>query len=256
MSVVASNPEEKAHVFKHFRITDDPLEMARAIMDSAPYTHVCPMGGRDNQAWFECSSALELDFSEPYFKEYVRRTGDVGGGILPDIDLASFYPWHGLHHTHCLRELYTDNGHLCYVAVVQTRDWNKQTAAECADKMALDYIQESVGERPVELEFIEMNNGLMKRNPKYLQRHSARPALSAQWLFSALINNWLATKATPEQRELVEADRALCSANHNGVGNLRDIKSYGSRELRRTWEDKGMSFAEFQLLGSELEVAR
>lgn len=251
MAVTAETPEEKAHVIEHFRLGDDALKAAQIITNPEPFTHVCPMVGRDNAAWFECTGALEIEFSEPYFKEYVQRTGDAGGGILPDLDLTASYPWQGLHHTHYLRELYTDGGHICFTVIIRAGDWNGQDAATLADRRAVDYMQEAVGERPFEREYIETHNGLLKRNPNYLKRHKARPALSAQWLFSALIDNWLATKAAPKQRELAETDRALMFANHRGAGGLRELREY--QGLRRNWQDAAINWMEFKELGIHSE---
>lgn len=239
MTVTASTPEEKKHVIGHFRLHDnDAVAQAQPILDSAPFVHTPEAGCRDNAAWFECTGSLDMEFSTPYFREYEKRTGDTGRGILPDIDLTPAYPWDGLRFTHYMEQFWTEHGHFCFRAIVQSRDWNGKAAADRADGYALDAIQEMVGTRYLEPEYIETGfGGQMKRNPNYLKRHPVKPALSADWLFQALLEHWLKEKATPGQRELfalnIEVMRqARCSS---GLFSLRENSG-----IRKSWETDGL----------------
>jgi hypothetical protein len=254
LTVTANTPEAKERVIRHFRLfEEDILGGAKAITSEAPLVHTIDNGSMDNPAMFETHGSLALEFTAPYLKVMGERMGYTGRGILPDIPvegLTHWYPWGGLCHTHYLRDVWLEGGHLCYVCYTTGSEWNKKVPAVYAEEKAEDYMQESIGTRYHEPEFQQLKNGLFRENPKYLRRNRVTPAFSGEWLWEALCERWLVHEATDAQRDLVEEDRSLMYRNHRGKGSLREVRNY-PRGLRRSWEGSEIAWEEFQNLGNE-----
>jgi hypothetical protein len=253
--VTAHTPEAKLAVLKHFRTLDlETPEGAKALVSilGSPEPYVVRKGGeprQDNRAYFLVSGCLELDFTAPYFRALAERTGYTGRGILPDLTpeyLTPRYKWQGLCHTHYVKQVWLEHSHLCYEVVVSGTDWNRKTAEQNATAYAADYMAESVGTRDQEPEFKADRNGTFSPNPNYLKRHAARPAFAADWLWSALVDWWLANEATPAQQDLVAVDGALMAKNHRGTSGLHDLRF--PQGLRRSWDSDLITWGTFRFL--------
>ena len=251
MVVTATTVAEKMDTIQHFRLFDgDPLKAAKAISSKKPLV-VTKSGGRDNGAWFQIESSLDVPFSTPYYEELRKRTGYEGRGILPDIGaefLTPRYPRGPLRYTHYVRGIWTGHGHVCFDALVHSQDWNGRKAGDRAQPYAETNIAREIGDTKIEREFMELGNGLLRRNPNYLRQHAPHPALTAQWFFSALVDWWLANEANEAQRELVRVSGELMKENHNGVSDLHCIRHNWDGGIRHDWNKPVVKWAKFQKL--------
>jgi hypothetical protein len=204
ITVTAETSKEVIELADHFRMydKDEPeqlIALAEAIK-AGTLTYTSKPNAK--RPWFRCESALDYEFTQPY-EDLLRKITGFDGGTLPDMDLTPFHA-RRLCHTHITAEARFKNGHYCYVVFIQAEDWNGKTAAERADINAEDYTQEDLGHRQHEREYIETRGGHMVRNPNYLKRHRARPALGCTWLWAALFNWWRMNKASAAQRAALD----------------------------------------------------
>ncbi len=244
MRVTASDAAGKQALFKHFSLFDDnPIEAAQHLLSQEPFVHEESAGTRDNYAFFEISGSLDLGFTSPYFGELFTRTGfrlptsecDIGADFL-----TPRYTWEGLCHTHYLKEVAVEAGLLTYTVFTSHCDWNRKKAAENAVDRSVEVMQESLGNRPSNPEYLSIGmSDSYRKNPDYLKRNAVQKGLHSEWFWNALIDWWLENHASKAQKQLVQMDRDVMYANHKGSGTLRDIRGY-DKGLRRSWEAGGV----------------
>lgn len=211
ITVTAETAAEVVAVNDHFKVFGST---PAALLDLAQAAHAGAMtygtGWPAKRPWYLVSSALDPAFTAPYRELLAKVTGFAGRP--PDLDLTPHHP-RRLCHTHHTSACGLFDG--CYVfdVLVTAEEWNGMDAATNADKNAIDYVQEDLGWRPFEPEFIENRKGGYDRNPNYLKRHPPRPGTGAPWLWATLFDWWRNSHATDEHRDLLRAaDRAKAAA--------------------------------------------
>lgn len=239
MLVIARTPDAKIEVLQHFRETerlsdalrhDDPLALLRLGSEKRPY--------------FRCTGVVGERFTDPYYSKLKEMTGrDMRYEDIDSDTLMAFYPDYGLRHTHYAIGTKVSSGLLDYDFVVASSDWNGKSAAENASARALECAQESLGERPVVREFIEISQGVYRRNPKYGNRFPIEPCVAYQnWFMKALCAVWSERHATPGQLEAIDRNRkVMAEARCNG-------ELWSLKNLRRDWTSPEISWEEFQAL--------
>ncbi len=252
MEVTATTPESKHELLKHFRVHDEnPVAMAQIITSPEPFTVTKEPAKGGSRAWFLCSSALDLEWTQPYFNELHRRTGYVGRGILPDLTpeyLTPRYKWAGLCFSHYVKSVSLQHGHFCFEVIVSSEDWNGRKAEDRCDSYAANGVQSELGDTRREPEFIPTGFGSnMKHNPNYLKQHPPHPAFTSSWFWCALVDWWVENEATPPQRQFVEASGVLMGKLLvNGVSDLHNMRKEHS--IRTSWEWDGLGWDEFSKL--------
>lgn len=206
MEFIAETSAEVVELAKHFRLfdKDDPAELlayAEAIKAGTYTYHSNPT----KRKWHRVTSALDVEFTRPYLELLSRLTGFEGE--FPDGDYTSKHP-RRLCHTHHTLAFGVEHGHFTFDVVKESGPWNGMTAADYAERCAIDYVAEDVGYRRFEREFLERGNGQIYRNPDYLKRHKAEPAVGAPWLWEILFHWWRDNHATPGQNTILE--NAIC----------------------------------------------
>ena len=209
MEFVAENPAEVVDLFKHFRLDkgtpDSVLAMAEAIQAGN-----FSFRSEGKRPWYRVESAIDHEFTKPYAEMLQRVTG--WDGQLPNMDLTDQHP-RRLCHTHITHAFGLEHGHFTFDVSVESQDWNDKPAFDRAQKNALDYAENDIAERPIESEYIPAGrSGLMKRNPDYARKHHrCKPSVSADWVWVAIVEWWLANHATDRQRAIVEGARELAA---------------------------------------------
>jgi hypothetical protein len=190
--------------------------------------------GSEKRPYFRIETALDVEWLEPYAK---RLRSWVGWGELEQVELEFPCLVRPLCHTHSVTRAFLDGGHLCFEGYQQASEWNGKAAHVRAEKMFLDYVQEDIGARKQEPEYIGINGGgggLLKRNPNYLRRNPPHPHLSHAGLFNALFSWWRANRASDAQKRLLVLGESLKggggAADFEGRQGYQEINfhSYGS----------------------------
>lgn len=246
---------QEIFTWEHFHPSLEETKQLITAMRDGIYTATY---GSEKRPCFEINGALDLEFTEPYYNAMAKYLGYEGRGILPDLELNGF---EALRATFIKRRLWLDNGHLCFQCYETAEEWNKRTAGENAERYAIDYLQEEIGDRKHEPEYIPADQwgATLKHNPNYLKRHRPHPALTCEWLWRELVQWWLDNEATPEQRELVEQDRELHQRLFPGLTKLGK-KAAGGIDLqhnrgpsydglRSSWEGPCVTWDEFKAMG-------
>jgi hypothetical protein len=241
LTITAENSEEVVDLSKHFRIFDQEnseslIEYAQAIQRGQLVYESKP----SKRLWFYCDSALDHKFVEPYRRELEKRTGFIDP--LPNVDLTSYHP-RRLCHTHITDVIGLVDGHIVYKVIIQAEDWNNKPAEERADIDALDYVEEDIGNRPHESEFIQCRNGQYTKNPDYLKRRRCQPALLAEWLWDYLFAWWRVNHASKEQERILSAAEELYNRSKLHYGTVFGVREYTIYYLdpagKCNWDSKG-----------------
>ncbi len=124
------------------------------------------------------------------------------------MDLTADYP-NRLGYTHITDSIEIVDGMVHAHVFIQAQDWNGRDAATNAQINADDYVQENIGKRKHEREYITAGNGQTIHNPNYMKRHKAQPGLGAPWLWDRVFGWWRETIATPAQRDVLDRIDAL-----------------------------------------------
>lgn len=230
VTITAENPEEVKHVLDHFRVFDkhdvDDLLAYAHTLSQGTYTHT---SAPTKRPWYVVEACLDVEFTQPYIDLLSRRCGydPSRHGPLPSVDLTQYHP-RRLCHTHITDRIGLDHGHICYSGYIMSQEWNNRPALDRAWDTMEDYVAEDVGTRPLESEYIHNRNGTFSRNPNYLKRHRAKPAASAQWLYSWLFNWFMENHASAEQQRIISAVREL-NARFQHSGGPDELGSYDLR---------------------------
>lgn len=207
VAIVMESMEDAKAVAKHYKLyADDPIVLAEWLVDvanNAPVRYY-PKAGREH-AWYEIESALDHEFTKPYFDQMHKMTG-ADENLFYDLELTHPDP---LDHRYLVQSVGLQHGHFIYKVLDSAQPWNKKSAQEYADSLVQDYMEEELGARQSEPEFIQLGNGQYTKNPNYLKRHRPKPALTCPWLWSALWDHWYANHATAAQRDALARNRTL-----------------------------------------------
>lgn len=238
--VTAETTEEVIAVCEHFSL--GAAALIEAVKQPLPWSCQPPyIATANNGAYFRSTGTVERRWIAPYFVLLEKRVGDVG---VFDMELTP--RWGLLRFTHYPIRIWTEGGHLHYDVVNHASDWNGKTAAERAPEFARSAIESHLGRYDQVPEFLEAGNGLYRRNPRYGNGGGLTysPAAGRPCIMDIVVDHWLATKATPGQRKLVQESHDLNHKNHHGVSDLHDVKGYG--DLRTSWTETPITWEEFR----------
>ena len=235
LRVFADTPDEVIKVFKHFRLdsgTGGALALAEAIKAGSFTYETNPLSTKRN--WFDVDVYLDRAL-QPYCALLERLTGWSGGALeVPDMDLTALYP-DRLQHTHITDSIETVGGMIHAHVYIQSEDWNGQDAATRAQRMADDYVQENVGQRKHEQQYIRAGNNHIVENKNYMKRHPAMPGIGAEWLWSKLFAWWRENFATGQQRAILAAVDQMETQRYGRSYDVRACAIRSKRLLRVTY---------------------
>lgn len=178
----------------------------------------------DKRPWFLCESALDHEFTQPYTALLDCLTGCEALGVeLLHLDLTAHDP-RRLSPTHITDTIELEHGHFCYRVMIQAKDWNNRTAAENADRNAMNYTEERIGHRQLEPEYRLNQNGTYSPNPDYHKRHRPKPAIGADWIWAAVFRWWMENHASGAQLGTLKAAEDLTGGRH---GRDWEVRSTG-----------------------------
>jgi len=260
--LIASTLKQKVRLFDHFKLfsMEDPTQMiamAEALQSPEPYVHELtspPMNtgeektfcGSKNKGWFLETVTLDLEWTEPYFKLLNHRTGYVGTGLLPDMDLTGADGWQNICHTHFTKSRQIVQGHFVAEYVDQSSDWDGRKAADRAPNACLRHAKYDVGVTLHEPEYIECGN-LFRRNPNYATgREKWSTGVHSEEIWWAICDWWLNHHANDTQRALVQRSHEINSKNHRGVSDLHNHRGYGN--LRWSWHHHEVKWEDFHTI--------
>lgn len=217
--------QEFLEYFKPFPSrSDDPVERAQGLLQEAQALQAGhleihkPIVNNScyssPYAWYEITGSLTAKrpvhyypqqtwgFLDPYkrlMKDYLAY--DLA---LPDMELTQACDSR-LCHTHIVQRMWLHDDVLHFVALVQSGAWQERTAKQYAEFHAYDYIEESIGGRSHESEFL-CHGSTYTRNPHYAtgKHHPPEPAFGAPWLWLTLFRWWREKLASPRQREILD----------------------------------------------------
>ena len=237
--VTAHTPEAKLRVLNHF---NEESKLAECWLSPEPLGLL--RTGSEDRRYYCCRGTLDKEFTSPYYDRLQTMTGrDMRGETIDAAVLTGFYPREGLLHTHYVMGVSVSEGALSYDFVIAAQEWNKRAASVNAERYAMDYAQESLGERYVEREFIENTSGTYRRNPSWLVRHPVRPHFGYQnWFMKAICSIWQQRHATPGQLEALEVNKVVMGEA------LCEGELWSAKQLRRDWVTPEISWEEFQEL--------
>lgn len=252
LKITAETPEEILELYNHSHsynkgTAENILQLADWIKAGRAET---TFAGTDRRPWFNVSVHVGSEFLKPYLNLLERLTGYSGS--IPTTDLTKFHP-RRLCYTHHTMNCILLGGTKEYVAEVclTAEDWNGRDAATNAERNAIDYVQEELGYRFHEKEFIE-KSGRYVNNPNYLKRHAPKPGIGAPWLWKVLFSWWRENYTTPQQQNALDSsDRSMevckldkCWEVRQGGGNEATLVDSQGIYLsiqeplsRITWED-------------------
>lgn len=174
-----------------------------------------------SRIWFPVAARLRLAF-EPYAKLLETLT-DWDSRKLK-LDLSGVVPELG--HQFVLTSLRLDAGVIHFAGFGPAEDTERKiTTAQYAMDSMVDNLQEQLGYRPFEREFVQKGNGAYYPNPNYARHHlAAVPALGSGQLWRKLFNRWREHHATPGQKERLNKVDQLDREHGIGVGHCYNIR--------------------------------
>ncbi len=252
--LIASSLKQKVRLFDHFKIfnMEDPTQMiamAEAMQSSDPYIHELNSkeDSRDNRGWFLTTATLDIEWTKPYFDLLNKRTGFLGRGILPDIDLIGADGWQNISHTHFTKQRRFEHGHFIMEIVHQSQDWNNKTASERTFASAIRQAKHEIAQTIHETEFIENNNGTYSRNPRYANGVDRwQIGVYSDEIWWALCDWWLETHANDAQKACVAASQSIHFKNVRGTSDLHNNKN--GYNMQYDWRYPALSWEQFQNL--------
>lgn len=245
LHIECENARDVVEAVKHFNF--DIAEHAEAIANGA-LSIVRKSSRQNNGAWFECEYTTQVEYLRPYFDKLKQITGYCGE--LPTIDAPCYERKMNLCYTHIVDHAQiTPEGFKAH-GFIESQDWHGKTAQERAPVQFREYIVAEIGDTKHEREFIELDSGLLKRNPNYLKRHYPHAALANRALWACLWAWWFDTFATDEQKAIIKQTED----NHRTVCKTESLSDFLMRSyengFRTTWGNPLISFDQFQKMGA------
>lgn len=243
LRIQSETPAEALEIIQHYRL--DVLAHADAL-SSGLLTHVVDPSRQHNSRWFAVSHRVDAAWMFPYMARLSVLTGFHGQ--IPDIPAPRYPAGYcvNLCHTHIVESATVSGVSYFAQGFIESGDWNNQTAAARSSPSFVEQIIEDIGARKSEPEFIELRNGLLKKNPGYLRRHAPHPQLTSSILFGTLFQWWADNHATAGQRDIL----TRCEANHRTVCPRDPLASHLMRSyepgFRVSWDAPAVSFTEFR----------
>lgn len=154
----------------------------------------------------ELDSYRLTDYFAPYVKLIKERTGmDLAPMRLKTVE--------GIYHTHICEKAYWDGKELTATVslmVYPSSNWvtskveTKQRREEKAERNALRFIIEDLGRTQVEPEYLQLRNGLFKRNPSYAtgKPSDVTEVIGNDNLWREIWTHWVNNQATEEQKNI------------------------------------------------------
>jgi hypothetical protein len=204
LQVTAQTAAEVREVIEHCKL--DPFSCVEAF-SSGTLVHKLQAWKRDDARWFEVNCLKGPEWLEPYMGWLRDKLGYTGP--IPEIDPAPRYNRYAknLCHTHIVtRAKLSPLGHWA-LGYICAGDWNGKTAAQRAVINFEDYVEEGLGDRYHEPEYIGVSrdgSGLLKKNPDYTKWHAPKPAFKNDAIFEALVRWWLDNAARPAQKQALQ----------------------------------------------------
>jgi hypothetical protein len=242
----ATTAKEVAEICEHFRM--DITKHTDALIEGT-MTHIV-MGG--DRPWLHLFADVGFEFLQPYYDLLKKVTGYDGA---PFEIAAPRYPDHhvvNLCHTHIVTDAAIDATGYHAECFIRAEDWNGQPAAVHAERNLAEYLREVLGDRRQEPQYIRLENGWMKENPRYPNtRHAPHPACTSWRLFEAIFAHWMDHHATTEQVALWTqgeiCHRTICKSESLAASMLRN---YSNDFHINSYKDR-VSFEQFQVAGKE-----
>lgn len=243
LKITATDPAACRELVEHYKL--DPFHYAAVAMGGhLEYIDRCSK--KDNETWFQETVQLGPEWLAPYMKQLERWFGYTGP--IPLIENAPIYGGYPkqLCHTHMVeRAMISPDGYWA-LGYQQSRDYNGKPAEQRSRQYFHEYVQEDLGDRRHEPEYLALDNGLYRRNPNYLKSHHPHPAAKNERITTALVQWWVANVATPGQKACLEealaTHRSVCK--NDSYGGWLGRSSGG---IYRTWE-KHVKWEEFRSL--------
>lgn len=247
LQITTESPAEVRELIAHYKL--DPFEYVNEAT-TGEMIYLDRALKRDNGSWFECSSFVDASWLQPYLDKLGWTTGYAGP--LPSIENAPRYGSNylvNLCHTHIVTAARITPDGMVFDGYDSAQDWDGKTADVLAPRYFAEYVREGIGDRKCEPEFIEMRNGLLKRNPNYKKRHAPHPAAKSARLFGCLFDWWRANHATPGQEEVLRR----VEATHKSASKLETLaemlmRGYSGGFYTHWGEGGFVKFEEFQKL--------
>lgn len=234
LTFIAETPYEVLDLLNHFRL-DQIKHLPELNKGFMEYT-----SNPKKRFWYPVTAELSPEWMDPYYKLLERITGY--SGKLIDLDPA---PSPGLCHTHVVQTSRVRNGVYFNEGFIQAEDWNGQDAEYRAAKNFDEYTKAFIGHITLDPEYLMDEFGRERRNPNYLRRNPATPALEKKELFTALFKEWEKLHATEGQKLLIQ----------KGIECERTIRcNFYERFVTSPWADsfhienhtKQVSYSDFQ----------
>jgi hypothetical protein len=161
-----------------------------------------------------------------------------------DIDLTP--ATHIATHTHFVEKLWVEKGVTYYTSVFEHFNWMGKVFKDQADadiKATTDArndVADILGHACPNPEFIALNNGLYKRNPRYPGNGTVyEPGLDNEKVWTLLSETWLERFGTPEQKALIARYSHLDGPFHQAWPCVRDYRGFHADAWKThvTWEE-------------------
>ncbi len=204
LHITATTGTEIAELCKHFnlKVEDHVDDLIAGTMSYASRSIKRP--------WFAVTADVPFIFLKPYYDLLAKVTG-YDGPPFDIVDERLRYPGgycKNLCHTHIVTtaRIGADGYHAD--GFIASEDWDGKKAADRAPYHFNEYCRAALGATKSEPEYIEMNNGLLRRNPNYMKTHAPHPQVTSERLFETIFQRWLDNVATlAQQVAYVEGDQ-------------------------------------------------
>lgn len=246
LTILADTPADGVEICKHFRLSiEDHVTSLASVM------HI---SGDEERPWFAVSADIGMKWLAPYYTLLEKVTGCAGPFDIEHPDLRYSRHMH-LCHTHIVDRAWIDAEGYHATGFIRAEDWNGQSAAQRAMINFKEYVTKALGAEEVQHEFLQLDNGLYKKNPNWgCGRSKVFPQATHKLLFELLVQHWLEKHATPEQfnawRRGEDCYRKVCKTSTLAERFL--ISPYDDRIYTNGYNDHVL-LADFKSLGANKE---
>lgn len=215
LHIESENLEELKEIFKFKKLDafEYALEEPEFFKTGIFHTTL----GTAKRPFLEQNQSVPFEFLQPYYAALERFTGyNDEPFTIENPELNYLWPYNStmtLCHTHIVTHAYINEFgyHAEGYQATNAEGWNGKTAEEYSVKIFQEYLRDKIGFTYHEPEYTTgPNGGPNYKNPNYLKRHSAKPAVESNVLLGLIFEYWLKHKASDQQREVFE-DGLDCS---------------------------------------------
>lgn len=245
LTIRATSAKEVKELLDHFRLD------VTAHIDDLVKGHLEHVSFNAKRPWFAVGAQVPFTFLQPYYDRLKQITGYAGPAfdIVGDRLRYCSRRLTSLCHTHLVTEACISAQGYQAIGFIASEDWNGRPADERAVTNFNEYLREHLGDRKSEPEFLEINSGLLRRNPNYGKRYPPHPAAKSEAVFEVIFSHWLHTLASREQIALfIEA--AACYKTVVKSTSLAAALLHLVREFHLEHYSRTVTFEQFQEMGN------